>query len=352
MNIEPVITGSMQYILKTTPTMITTSQNKSYVQRITRLLKHGDIPWNILISIMGLLVLFLMVSIGVLLWRDSSTARQTLGWGFLLPTDQPHWDPVNDNLQAWPFIYGTLITSLFAIILAVPISIGVAVFLSEICPLWLRNPISWLVELLAAVPSVVFGLWGIFVLLPEVVYPIGNFLAKSFGNLPLIGGLFTGPMPPSGVSRLAATLILTIMIIPTISAVTRDVLNAIPRSMREASLALGATRWETIWQIILPSGISGILGASILGLGRALGETMAVTMVIGNSLERSYSILRPGYSMASVIANQFQDTVSELHTDSLVYIGLVLFVLTLILNVIARFLVWRVSRQIPSEVRS
>jgi phosphate transport system permease protein len=204
---------------------------------------------------------------------------------------------------------------------------------------------------LAAIPSVVYGLWGIFVFLPVVVTPVGNFLFVTAGKIPWIGALFAGPIPESGVSRLGAAFILTIMIIPTITAVSRDVLLSIPDSQREASLALGATKWESIWQVLLPYGNSGILGAVILGLGRALGETMAVTMVIGNSIEGTISLLRPGYTMASIIANEFAEAVSVLHSQALIEVGLVLFFMTLILNMIARLLVWRVARRIPTEAR-
>jgi phosphate transport system permease protein len=200
-----------------------------------------------------------------------------------------------------------------------------------------------LVELLAAIPSVVYGLWGLFVFLPIVVTPVGDFLGSTLGQIPLVGDVFRGPIPVSGASRLAAGLILSIMVIPTISIVTRDVLQAIPRNQREAAHALGATHWETISQILLPFGASGILGAVILGLGRALGETMAVTMVIGNSIEGSISLLRPGYTMSSIIANEFAEAVSPLHSSALVEIAFVLFVMTLLLNMGARFLVWRVS---------
>jgi phosphate transport system permease protein len=209
-----------------------------------------------------------------------------------------------------------------------------------------------MVELLAAIPSVVYGLWGIFVFLPSVVAPVGEWLAASLGHVPLLRALFSGPMPASGASRLAAGLVLAIMITPTIAAVTRDVFLAIPNAQREASLALGATQWETIWRAVVPFGLSGILGAIILGLGRALGETMAVTMVIGNSIEGTASLLRPGYTMSSVIANEFAEAVTKLHTEVLVEVGLILFVMTLLLNVLARLLVWRVARRSPQEVRA
>ena len=314
---------------------------------LRKIFNHGDNVWNPLLVIASALLLLLVLAIGYLLWKDSASARALLGINFLLPTNDASWNPVTNKFQAWPFIYGTLITSLFALILAIPISLGIAVFLAELCPQWLRGPLGTLVELLAAIPSVVYGLWGLFVFLPLVVHPIGVFLNETLGFIPL----FAGPVPASGASRLAAAIILTIMIVPTIASVIRDVMLAIPNSQREAAMALGATQWETIWQILVPYGLSGILGAVILGLGRALGETMAVTMVIGNSIEGSSSLLRPGYTMASIIANEFAEAVSKIHSESLIAIGLTLFFITLILNVIARFLVWSVARKTPQEAR-
>ena len=236
--------------------------------------------------------------------------------------------------------------------IALPVSLGIAVFLAELSPVWLRTPLGMLVELLAAIPSVVYGLWGIFVFLPAVVSPLGNLLQNSLGAVPLLGTFFAGPIQVSGASRLAASLILAIMITPTIAAVTRDVFLAIPRAQREASLALGATQWETIGKVLIPYGLSGILGSVILGLGRALGETMAVTMVIGNSIEGTLSLLKPGYTMSSIIANEFAEAVSPLHSQALVEVGLILFVMTLLLNIIARLLVWRVARKTPAEARA
>ncbi len=334
--------------------MQTISDNRlsAWKHRLQKLLHHGDRPWFSLLNLTAFAVFVLMVSIGWLLWRDSSAARATFGWSFILPGSESTWNPVFDKFQSWPFIYGTLQTSLLALILALPVSLGIAVFLAELSPAWLRVPLGWMVELLAAIPSVVYGLWGIFIFLPQVVYPLGNFLQNSLGPIPLLGVFFQGPMPASGASRLAASLILAIMIIPTISAVSRDVFLAIPNSQREASYALGATQWETISQILVPYGLSGILGAVILGFGRALGETMAVTMVIGNSIEGSLSILRPGYTMSSIIANEFAEAVTQLHTEALIEVGLVLFIMTLILNMIARYLVWRVARKTPQEARA
>lgn len=314
-----------------------------WTRRLRLLFHYGDRPWNALTIAMASLTILLIVAIGLLLWRDSAGSRGTFGLNFLRPTSNASWDPVNGEFQAWPFIYGTLVTSLFSLILAVPISLGVAIFLAELCPEKLRAPLGGMFELLAAIPSVIYGLWGIFVFLPKVVEPVGGVLASSLGQVPLLGSLFRGPMPASGSSLLAAAFILSIMITPTISAITRDVFLAIPNSQREASLALGSTRWEMIRKVVIPYGLSGILGAVILGLGRALGETMAVTMVVGNSIGGSSSLLKPGYTMSSVIANEFAEAVSPLHTQALVEVGLILFFITLLLNILARMLVWRVG---------
>jgi phosphate transport system permease protein len=320
-------------------------------QRFQQTTHHGDIPWFGLIILMSFVVIAVVLAIGWMLWQQSTPARIQLGWDFILPRIDSTWSPETGVFQAWAFIYGTLITSIFAIILAVPISLGIAVFLSELCPEQIRLPLNWMIELLAAIPSVIYGLWGIFVFLPKVVVPVGNALFSAFGEVPVLNFFFTGPIPQSGASRLAAAMILTIMIIPTITAITRDVLLAIPNTQREAAMGMGSTRWEMIWQVLLPYGLSGILGAIILGLGRALGETMAVTMVIGNSLEPTGSLLKPGYTMASLIANEFGESVSGLHTSAMLEIGLTLFIITLILNIIARFLVWQVARRTPQEAR-
>jgi len=324
--------------------------NLSY--RLRKVLQYGDKPWSMMLVLMSTVVVLLMLAIGWLIWSGSAEARHLAGISFILPTTDASWDPVAAKYQAWPFIYGTLITSIVGLVIAIPISIGIAIFLAELCPEWLRQPLGWMVELLAAIPSVVYGLWAIYVFLPKVVVPTGTFLGETIGSLPYLGYLFSGSIPESGSSRLAAAIILAIMVTPTIAAVTRDVLLAIPGSQREAALALGSTQWETIWQVLLPYGLSGILGAVILGLGRALGETMAVTMVIGNSIEGTVSLLRPGYTMSSVIANEFAEAYNAMHTSALVYVAVVLFALSIIINIIARLLVWRVARRNPTEVRA
>jgi phosphate transport system permease protein len=313
-----------------------------WLGRVNRRLRHGDLIFRALTILAALSILFAVVAIGLELWQNSALSRAKFGLGFLAGLD---WDPVHQNFGALPFLAGTLQTSLLAILLAVPIGLGIAVFLSELAPPWLSQPVGFLVELLAAVPSVVYGLWGLFVFIPAVVKPTGEVLNSTLGFLPLFQGPVFGP------SRLAASLILAIMILPTISAVSRDVFRAIPDAQREASLALGSTQWEMIWQVLIPYGMSGILGAVILGLGRALGETIAVTMVIGNNLDLSFSALHPGYTMASVIANEFAEATYDLYLQSLIEIALVLFGLTLLLNLIARLLVWRVAQRTIGEAR-
>jgi phosphate transport system permease protein len=311
--------------------------------------RHGDSAWQGLVIAMAFFVLVIMAAIGWSVWSASASSRGAFGLSFITPTADSSWDPVSGAFQAWPIITGTLTTAIIAILIATPISIAIAIFMSELCPTWLRQPLSFVIEMLAAIPSVVYGLWGIFVFLPQVVTPVGHFLAGALGWLPLL----SGSIPPSGISRLAASLILTIMITPTITAVARDVLLAIPSSQREAALAIGATQWEMIWQVLLPAGLSGILGAIILGLGRALGETMAVTMVIGNNtVESTGSLLVPGATLASTVANEFAEAVTPLHTSALIELGLILFVITLILNMFARLLVWRVASLVPTDSRA
>ncbi|MGD0797839.1 MAG: phosphate ABC transporter permease subunit PstC [Acidobacteriaceae bacterium] len=253
------------------------------------------------------------------------------------------WDPGNDSFGALPFIFGTLATSLLALAMAVPLALGVAVFLTELCPQRLRAPISFLTELLAAIPSVVYGLWAVFVLVPLMRDQLGPLLTQYLGWT----GFFEGYN--LGVGLLTASIILAIMILPIISSIARDIMLAVPNSQREAVLALGATRWEMIRTGVLRNARIGIVGAVILGLGRALGETMAVTMVIGNHAEISKSLFAPGYTLASVIANEFSEATGDLYLSSLIEIGLALFLVTIVVNAIARGLVWAVTRGTPSR---
>jgi phosphate transport system permease protein len=261
-------------------------------------------------------------------------------------TNQPqYWDPVNGHFSALPFVYGTLVSSFLALLLAVPLAIGVAIFLTEMCPGFLRGPLAFLTELLAAIPSIIYGLWAIFVLVPLLRQYVNPALVNTFGW----SGLFADDNP-TGLGYVAAGIILAIMILPIISSLTREVMTAVPHSQREAVLALGATRWEMIRTGVLRNARIGIVGAIILGLGRALGETMAVTMVIGNTPEIHKSLLSNGASMASVIANEFAEATSDLHRSALVEIGLALFVVTIIVNAIAQLLVWAVTRGTPRQV--
>jgi phosphate transport system permease protein len=300
----------------------------------SRAWQHGDLLYRAILLLAGLGVIVLMLAIGWELWTTSELSRSKFGLDFLFSSA---WDPaLTDNFGAFPYILGTLVSSAIAVAIAVPISLGTAIFLAELAPGWIAGPVSTLVELLAAVPSVVYGIWALFVLVPVIIKPLGLELSSTLGFIPLFAGPVFGP------SRLAAGVILAIMILPTITAISRDVLRVIPGGQREASLALGATRWETLWKVMLPYGRSGILGAIVLGLGRALGETIAVTMVIGNNLDLSPSLLHPGYTMASIIANEFTEATFPLYTSALVEIGLVLFVFTLIINIGAQLLVWRV----------
>jgi phosphate transport system permease protein len=297
----------------------------------------GDRVYRIATMSFALLIPLLALLIAGAVFAAALPAFRAFGLGFL--TDST-WDAVRERFGTAPAIYGTIVSSALALILATPLAVGVAIFLAEFAPVRLRQPLAFLVDLLAAIPSVVYGLWGIFVLVPFLRERLMPFIADTLGlgGLPLFSG------PAYGNSMLAAGIVLAIMVLPYISAVTREVLLAVPRSQREAALALGATRWEMISGAVLPYARSGILGGVILGLGRALGETMAVTMVIGNSPQISASLFAPGYTMASLIANQFNEATGELHQAALMGVGAVLFTITIIVNVIARWLVWRVAR--------
>ncbi|MCC6764331.1 MAG: phosphate ABC transporter permease subunit PstC [Deltaproteobacteria bacterium] len=279
------------------------------------------------------LVAVLLSIVAILVWKSADAVR-TFGWGFL---SEQTWDPVANEYGALPFIYGTLASSLLALLQAVPLGVGTAIFLSEMAPSWLRTPVAFLVELLAAIPSVVYGLWGIFVLVPWVRSTVAPALTHTLGFLPFFQG------PSYGVGMLTASMVLAVMIVPYITSVAVEVFRTVPVAQREGALALGATRWEMIRMGVLPYGRAGVIGAIMLGLGRALGETMAVTMVIGNRPEIAVSFFAPGSTMASVIANEFAEATSELYVQVLVEIGLVLLVVTMLVNVLARLLIWRVG---------
>ena len=306
--------------------------------------------------LMALCALSIFGIVGLIVWQ--LIERSQLSWhafgfsfffhSFLDPVTHAvgYWDPVNSQFSALPFIYGTLVSSFLALAIAVPLSVGVAIFLTEMCPRPLRGPLAFLTELLAAIPSVIYGLWAMFVLVPLLREDVNPGLVNWLGWT----GLFNNDNP-TGLGFLAAGIILAIMILPIISSLTREVMLAVPQSQREAVLALGATRWEMIRMGVLRNARIGIVGGIILGLGRALGETMAVTMVIGNSPEIHKSLLSNGASMASVIANEFTEAVSDLHLSALIEIGLALFFVTIIVNAFAQLLVWAVTRGAPAQTR-
>jgi phosphate transport system permease protein len=281
----------------------------------------------------ALVIIATVAGIAAALWHDSRLSIEEFGWRFWRTST---WDPVMGQFGAVPFIWGTLYSSFLALLISTPIALGIAIFLSDLSPRRLRTPLVFLTELLASIPSIVYGLWGIFVLVPRVrAFQLG--LPDWVRDLPLFSG------PPVGVSMLSAAIILAIMIVPFSSSVAREVLKVVPMSQREAAYALGATRWETI-RVALHYSRGGIVGALMLGLGRALGETMAVFMVIGNNPQAKWSLFEPQYTMASVIAAEFREAVEALHLAALVEIGLVLFTITLVINMASRLLIWRMTR--------
>ena len=277
----------------------------------------------------------LMLALVEQLTTNAWPAIQRYGWRFPFTSV---WDPVAGVFGAAPMIFGTLASSLLALIIAVPLALGVAVFLTEFAPKGIRQPIAFVIEMLAAIPSVVYGLWGVFVLIPFLRTYLVPPLRAIFGWTPFVSGVFYGN------SLLAGGIILAIMIIPYIAAVSREVLLAVPGTQREAALGMGATRWEAVWTAVMPYGRAGLIGAVILGLGRALGETMAVTMVIGNRHDIGLSVLQPAYTMAAAIANEFSEATTKLYLSALFEVGLILFLITVIVNAFARLLIWRVAR--------
>ncbi len=299
------------------------------------LASYGDRVFRWLLTLGALSIPILLGFLVFELWMGSRLAIGQFGLDFVTSST---WDPVAEEFGAFPLIFGTLISSVVALVIAVPLSLGVAIFLSEFAPKSVRQPVAFLISLLAAIPSVVYGLWGIFVLIPILRTTAFPFLRDVFGFLPLFQGAIYGP------SMLSAGIILAIMVMPYIMSVSREVLLAVPDTQREAALALGATRWEAVITAVLPYARSGIMGAIILGLGRALGETMAVTMLIGNRHEIAASLFAPGYTMAAAIANEFSEAVGDMHLSALAYVAFLLFIVTVLVNAAARLLIWRVAR--------
>ncbi len=286
----------------------------------------------------ALLVLALLAGVLLALLYGGWPALRTFRFGFLTSTI---WNPVTEQFGALAPLYGTVITSLLAMLLAVPLAFGIAIFLTETCPLWLRSPISTCIELLAAVPSIVFGIWGLFVLAPVLQHTVQPWLIDTLGDFPIIGKLFRGP--PYGIGLLTAGFVLAVMVLPFITSVMREVFLATPRSLKEAAYGLGATQWEVVWNVVLPNARAGVVGGIMLGLGRALGETMAVTFVVGNAHRISGSLLAPGTTISASIANEFTEAVGKLYTSSLIALGLLLFVLTFVIIAAARLLLLRLE---------
>jgi phosphate transport system permease protein len=303
-------------------------------------------PFNLDTGFKGLVLIAAFIVLGIVglivaeLIQQSALAWQKFGIRFFFGSD---WDPVSGSFGALPFVYGTIVSSLVALVIAVPLAIAVAVFVTEMCPRPLRKPISYATELLAAIPSVIYGLWAIFILVPLLRTRVNPLFIKYFHWT----GLFVGP--DYGYSMFAAGVVLAIMIVPIISSISREVLSVVPQHQREAALALGATKWEMVRMAVLRNARAGIVGAIILGLGRALGETMAVTMVIGNNPHIAKSLLAPGYTMASMIANEFAEATDDLYRSALIEVGLALFIVTIIVNILAGLMVWTVTRGTPAR---
>jgi len=312
------------------------ARSATRTQVLLRRLRNGDEIAHLVTMIFAASILLVTATLVYELWKHSALSRTTFGWSFFVTST---WDPVFNRFGAWPYIYGTLVTTAVALIIAVPLGLGAAIFLSELAPPKVSSVLSFVIDLLAAVPSVIYGLLAIFTLVPLMRTTIEPFLKLRLGFLPLFKG------PAYGIGFLTAGIVLAIMVVPFIISVSREVLMAVPQDQREASLGLGATRWETTFKVVVNYARTGILGSVFLSMARALGETMAVTMVIGNVSKVSTSLLSPGYSIAAVIANEFADATSSLHLSSLIELGLVLFLLTFILNGLARLMIVATSRR-------
>jgi phosphate transport system permease protein len=304
-------------------------------------LRLGDTMFRQLTRAAAIFVLLLLSGVIVSLIQGSIPAIRTFGFGFL--TNQS-WNPVTEKFGALPAIYGTVLTSFIAMLIAVPVGLLIAFFLTELCPQWLRRPIGIAIELLAGIPSIIYGIWGLFVFAPFLQATLQPFLINTLGNVPGIGSLFAGP--PYGIGMLTSGLILAIMVLPFITSISRDVFEAVPSVLKEAAYGLGCTTWEVVRNVVLPYCRVGVIGGVMLGLGRALGETMAVTFVIGNAHRISASILAPGTTISATIANEFTEAVGDLYTSALIELGLILFVITFIVLAAARYMLMRIERRI------
>jgi len=304
-------------------------------------MRLSDVTFRHLTRAAAIAVLLLLSGVILSLVIGSMPAIRKFGIHFLTSED---WNPVTDDYGGVASIYGTLITSVIAMLIAVPVGLMIAFFLTELCPVWLRRPIGIAIELLAGIPSIIYGIWGLFIFAPVLQQTLQPFLIDTLGNIPIIGILFAGP--PFGIGMLTAGLILAIMVLPFITSISRDVFDAVPPVLKEAAYGLGCTTWEVMRNVVLPYTRVGVIGGVMLGLGRALGETMAVTFVIGNAHRISASILAPGTTISATIANEFTEAVGDLYTSALIELGLILFVITFIVLAIARYLLMRIERRI------
>jgi len=302
--------------------------------------RWGDTAFEWTTRVFALLVLGILLAILVSLVLGSTLTLQKYGVSFLW---KPDWDPVREEFGALVPIYGTLVTSIIAMLISVPVSFGIALFLTELAPAWLKRPLGTAIELLAAIPSIIYGMWGLFVFVPLFQTYVQPFLIDTLGSVPLLGALFEGP--PFGIGMMTAGLILSIMVIPFVTAVMRDVFELVPPMLKESAYGLGATTWEVMWRVVLPYTKIGVVGGIMLGLGRALGETMAVTFVIGNAHRLAVSLMAPGNSIASALANEFTEAVGDVYFSALIELGLILFVITTIVLGFSRLLLMRLARQ-------
>ena len=299
-----------------------------------------DVVFRSATWVFAVFVLLILTGVIVSLVAGALPALEHFGWGFITSSD---WNPVTEKFGALPAIYGTLVTSAIAMLIGIPVAFGIAIFITELCPPWLKRPIGTLIELLAAVPSIIYGIWGLFVFAPVLQSTLEPFLINTLGNVPWIGALFAGP--PLGIGIMTAGLILGIMVLPFITSVMRDVFETVPTVLKESAYGIGATTWEVIWNIVLPTTRVGVIGGIMLGLGRALGETMAVTFVIGNAHRIQSSLMAPGTTISATLANEFTEAVGDLYLSSLIALGLVLSVITLLVLTAAKLMLLRLQRQ-------
>jgi phosphate transport system permease protein len=304
-------------------------------------LRLGDTAFRLLTKAAAVGVLVILGGVMFSLVVGSLPALREFGFSFL--TEQ-RWNPVTEKFGALAPIYGTIVTSFIAMLIAVPIGLLIAVFLTELCPLWLRRPVGIAIELLAGIPSIIYGIWGLFVFAPFLQDTLQPFLIATFGNIPILSSLFAGP--PYGIGVLTASLILAIMVLPFITSISRDVFDAVPPVLKEAAYGVGCTTWEVVRYVVLPFTRVGVIGGVMLGLGRALGETMAVTFVIGNAHKISASLIAPGTTISATIANEFTEAVGDLYTSSLIALGLILFGITFVVLAAARYMLMRIERRI------